>query len=270
MTELSRKGKTNPNSFMSLHDINPEWKLISIGRGSFATVSILSGRPVAFKQVIFSDQTPELKAEFEALRCLYDFCNNDSFFAIPRPLAYYDPAVSASFVSTDSSSGWSRTRRPFVSEVDFKALELDDAAYAMDHVLPLPLSTALIIRKLFYPPGQDMAKVPSLCRLYFGKVIDMGGRTSRFFNSSGFPLDVSRYMRVLEASHGGDYPTVDDIAYGMGEMLGLLHRCVGYDGRDVEFVMGGASFSGVAMYIIDFNQVRHLLESPDVQIDILA
>jgi hypothetical protein len=261
------------NSFMSSHDINPEWKLISIGRGSFATVSILSGRPVAFKQVIFSDRTPELKAEFEALRCLYDLCSNDSFFAIPRPLAYYDPAVSTSFVSTDSSPIWkgrSRARRPFVAEGDFKALEMDDAAYAMDHVLPLPLSTALIIRKLFYPPGQDMAKVPSLCRLYFGKVIDMGGRISRFFNSSGFPLDVSRYKRVMEAAHDGDYPTVDDIVCGMGEMLGLLHWRVGYDGRDVEFVMGGASFSGVVMNIIDFNQVRRLLESPDVQIDILA
>ena len=218
------------NSVMC-YDINPKWKLISIGRGSFATVSILSGRPVAFKQVIFSDRTPELKAEFEALRCLYDFCNDDSFFAIPRPLAYYDPAVSASFVSTDSSSGWFQTRRSFVSEVDFKVVELDDAAYAMDHVLPLPLSTALIIRKLFYPLGQDMAKVPSLCRLYFGKVIDTSGRTSRFFNSSTFLLDVSRYRRILEAAPGGDYPTVDDIACGMGEMLGLLHRCVGYDGR---------------------------------------
>jgi hypothetical protein len=33
----------------------------------------------------------------------------------------------------------------------------------------------------------------------------------------------------------------------MGEMLSRLHSRVGYDGRDVEFVMGGASFSGVAM-----------------------
>lgn len=67
----------------------------------------------------------------------------------------------------------------------------------------------------------------------------------------------------------GDYPTVEDIVYGMGEMLGYLHWHVGYDGRDVEFIMGGASFSGIAMNIIDFNQVRRLLESADVQIDIL-
>jgi hypothetical protein len=257
---------------MSSHDINHEWKLVSIGRGSFATASILSGRPVAFKHVIFSDRTPELKAEFEALRCIYDSCDTDSFFAIPRPLAYYDPAVSTSFVSPDSSpisKGWSRARRPLVSEDDFKALKLDSAAYAMDQVLPLPLSTALLIRRLFYPPGQDIATVPSLCRLYFGKVIDTtspGGRPSRFFNSANFPLDVSRYRHMREAARVDDYPTVDDIVCGMGEMLGHLHWRGGYDGRDVEFIMGGASFSGVAMNIIDFNQVCRLLESTDVDI----
>ena len=77
---LSGKGKTNPRRelfFMCSHDIKPEWKIVLIGRDSFATVSILSGRPVAFKQVIFSDRTPELKTEVEALRCLYDFCNNE-------------------------------------------------------------------------------------------------------------------------------------------------------------------------------------------------
>jgi hypothetical protein len=248
---------------MSSHDINPEWKLVSIGRGSFATVSILSGRPVAFKHVIFSDRTPELKAEFEALRRLYDFCDTDSFFAIPRPLAFYDPEVSASFVSPDGSPIQKprfRARRPLVAEDDFKALKLDSAAYAMDQVLPLPLSTALTIRKLFYPPGQDMATVPSLCRLYFGKIIEtsLGGRPGRFLNSSNFPLDISRYRRLLEFAHGDEYPTVDDIVCGMGEMLGHVHWRGGYDGRDVEFIMGGASFSGVAMNIIDFNQVCRL------------
>lgn len=101
---------------------------------------------------------------------------------------------------------------------------------------------------------------PTLCRLYFGKVIKElgpGGRPNRFFNSANFPLDVSRYGKLLEVAVEGDcvYPSVEDVAYGMGEMLGRLHWHAGYDGRDVEFVMGGASFSGVAMYIIDFNQV---------------
>ena len=30
---------------------------------------------------------------------------------------------------------------------------------------------------------------------------------------------------------------------GMGEMLGRLHWLASYDGRDIEFVMGGAAFS---------------------------
>ena len=99
---------------------------------------------------------------------------------------------------------------------------------------------------------------PTLCRLYFGKVIKElgpGGRPNRFFNSANFPLDVSRYRKLLEVAGEGNsvYPSVEDIAYGMGEMLGRLHSRVGYDGYDVEFVMGGASFIGVAMYIIDFN-----------------
>ncbi|KAF8325491.1 hypothetical protein F5887DRAFT_1019271 [Amanita rubescens] len=235
----------------SSSDINPEWKLITIGRGSFALVSILSGRPVAFKHVIFPSRTPELKAEFETLCSLHNSFNTDSFFEIPH------------FVSPNrfpKSKGRRPARRPLVAEKDFKALNLDNAAYAMDQVLPLPISTALIIRKLFYPPGQEMAPPPSLCRLYFGKVIETkaltSGRPSRFFNSANFPLDVSRYSQMTEVAHVDDYPNVDEIAHGMGEMLGLLHWRAGYDGRDIEFIMGGASFSGIAMNVIDFNQMR--------------
>jgi hypothetical protein len=47
------------------------------------------------------------------------------------------------------------------------------------------------------------------------------------------------------------------VMYGMGEMLHHSH--------DVEFIMGGASFSGVVMNIINFNQVaRTLLLCPDL------
>jgi hypothetical protein len=248
---------------MSTSDINPEWRLVPIGRGSFASVSILSGRPVAFKHVIVRERSVELKTEFQVLRSLYDFCENDSFFGIPRPLAFYDPHKSTSFLSVGGSPPSESRRRPprsLVSEGDLKLLELDTAAYAMDQVLPIPLLTAKTIRTMFYPPNMHNASDPTLCRLYFGKVIKElgpGGRPNRFFNSANFPLDVSRYRKLLEAAVEGYcvYPSVEDIAYGMGEMLGRLHWLAGYDGRDVEFIMGGASFSGVAMYIIDFNQV---------------
>jgi hypothetical protein len=251
----------NLNHIMS--DINPEWRLVPIGRGSLASVSILSGRPVAFKHVIARERSVELQTEFEVLCSLYDFCDNDSFFAIPRPLAFYDPHKPTSFLSAGApplSESRRRPHRSLVSEGDLKLLELDTAAYAMDQVLPVPLSTAKMIRTMFYPPNMRNASDPTLCRLYFGKVIkELGpsGRPNRFFNSANFPLDVSRYRKPLEVTAEGDcvYPSVEDIAYGMGEMLGFLHWRAGYDGRDVEFVMGGASFSGVAMYIIDFNQV---------------
>ena len=81
------------------------------------------------------------------------------------------------------------------------------------------------------------------------------GRPTRFFNSANFPLDAARYLRLVETGNAEDYNKIEDIAYGMGEMLGRLHWFGGYDGRDIEFVMGGFSFSGVSMNLIDFNQV---------------
>ena len=238
-------------------DVNPEWKLVAIGRGSFATVSILQGRPVAFKHVLYSQRTPELQAEFEALCAIYDFCNADSFFLIPRPLAYYDPSISTSFTSPEATPPRraARVRRPLVTEGDFAALKLGNAAYAMDQVLPLPLKTAEVIRSLFYPPTAREAPAPTLCRLYFGKVIESTKGPIAFFNSANFPLDLARYNQVLAAVPDAGLRTPEEISHGMGEILGCLHWNVGYDGRDIEFVLGGASFSGVESYIIDFNQV---------------
>lgn len=69
-----------------------------------------------------------------------------------------------------------------------------------------------------------------------------------------FP-DTAKLLEVAVEEGHCLYPSVEDIAYGMGETLGHLHWRAGYDGRNIEFIMGGASFSGVALYIIDFNQV---------------
>ncbi|KAI6029082.1 hypothetical protein BKA83DRAFT_4214215 [Pisolithus microcarpus] len=224
-------------------DVNAEWKIITIGRGSFASISVLTGRPIAFKHVIIpaKEKIQELLREFETLCFIYETCNKDSFFAIPRPFAFYDPANRASF----------------------RALET--AAYAMDHVQPLPLQFARLVRSLFYPKHMDKARDPSLCRIYFGKVISevgRGGRPNLFLNSANFPLDVARYRKILENDRAGEYPSVEEIVYGMGEMLGRLHWLAGNDGRDIEFVLGGIAFSGVSFYVIDFNQVRSWEKTP--------
>jgi hypothetical protein len=189
---------------MPVSDINPEWRLVPIGRGSFATVFILSGRPVAFKHVIARERSVELKTEFEALRSLYDFCETDSFFGFPRPLAFYDPHKPTSFLSVRGSPPSESRRRPscsLVSEGDVKLVELDTAAFAMDRVLPIPLLTAKVMGTMFYPLNMHNALDPTLCRLYFGRVVKElgpGGRPNRFFNPANFPMDVSRYRRLPE------------------------------------------------------------------------
>ncbi|KIJ94226.1 hypothetical protein K443DRAFT_366026 [Laccaria amethystina LaAM-08-1] len=69
--------------------------------------------------------------------------------------------------------------------------------HILDQVPPLPLSTAQIIRRLFYPRSQDEAILPSPSanrRLYFSKVIQQaasGGPPIPFFSSAIFALDVT-------------------------------------------------------------------------------
>lgn len=186
-------------------------------------------------------------------------------FRVPRPFAYYDP-VCGNFVSSTHSmpprpgpSAGRRPSRPIVNHLDFKLIGLDGAAYAMDCVTPLPLSVSRVIRELFYPPLQASASDPSLCRLYFGKIIeDAGfeGRPKKFFNSSNFPLDRARYKLLKDKAADFDLVSMEDIAVGMGEMLGRVDFLAGFDGRDVEFVLGGETFSGVSLYVIDFNQLK--------------
>jgi len=136
------------------------------------------------------------------------------------------------------------------------------AVYSMDQVSPLPPTVAKQIHLLFYPslpPSSESAPDPTLCRLYFGKVIqevNTQGRPTRFFNSSNFPLDVARYSRLVVALKHVEFPTAEILAKGMGEMVGRLHWHAGFDARDVEFVLGGLGFSDVAPYVIDFNQMR--------------
>jgi hypothetical protein len=239
---------------------------MAIGRGSLATVSVLTGRTIAFKHVIVSARKQELFMEFQTLCTIYNLCDSDSFFSIPQPHAFYDPDDPQSYSSVDRrkspESGSTSRRSPLgpslIRKEDFRRLGLETAAYAMDQVQPLPLKFTGIVRNLFYPgTAKATAPAPSVCRIYFGKVISEVGREGqahRFFNSPNFPLDVGRYQKVVDADETGYYPSVEDIAYSMGEMLGRLHGR-GYDGRDIEFVLGGRGFSDMSFCVIDFNQV---------------
>jgi len=134
-------------------------------------------------------------------------------------LGFLDPSLSTIHISPPVFFLW--VALPHGSHIDdfpalkstkvISLLELDTAAYAM---------AAKTICTLFYSPNMPDALDPTLCRLYFGKVIKElgpGGRPNHFFNSK-LPLDVSRYRKLLEVAVEGDcvYPSVEDIVYGMG------------------------------------------------------
>ncbi len=87
---------------MSLHDhhvnsdtmLDPSPRLI--GRGSFASVYVVLSSLVAFKEVLSEADAPQLQAECDTLAQIYESCHSNSFFSLPRPLAYNNPRDSHS------------------------------------------------------------------------------------------------------------------------------------------------------------------------------
>lgn len=226
-----------------------------IGSGNFATVYSVRGIPFVFKVIHFPDRTDELRAEVSALHTLYTLCNHDSMFAIPRPIAYYDPATDE-FVLLPTSPGLGRAQdpRPVINGNLFTNAGFNAPAYAMDraHVLPTQISSS--VRDLFYndEARSQTIEPPRMCRLYLGKIL----RPSESVNSMiNFPIDIARYTTLLRVFEGGELIGLDQVAGGMGEMLGRVHWVAGYDGRDIEFVMAGSGL-GVRYYVLDFNQMR--------------
>lgn len=227
-----------------------------IGAGSFATVFVIRGGPEAFKEVAraTAEDTATLRQEFDFLEDIYRKCNGDSFFAIPRGLAFNDPfAVSDGFLAHDAPSPASVARRRGVRPVVTAGVmaAFSRPAYAMDRVYALPYDAGKVIARLFFPP--TIKDSPALCRLYFGKDFS-NAKASRFINTQNFPLDASRYMQ-LRAAFPEELPDASVIAKGMGEMLARLHYRSAVDARDVEFVLGGAGKARFSYFIIDFNQV---------------
>jgi len=193
---------------------------------------------------------------------LYDFCDTDSFFGIPRPLAFYDPHKSTSFLSVGGPSSELRRRPPrsLVNEGDFKLLELDTAAYAMDQVLPIPLLTAKTIRTLFYPPNMPNALDPTLCRLYFGKVIKelgLGGRPNRFFQFRELPPGCFQIPQAFGGCRRSrlriPFRRRHRVRHGWNAGSPALAWRVWWPWCRICY--GRGLFQCVAMHIIDFNQV---------------
>lgn len=232
-----------------------------LGSGSFASVYMIRGGNVAFKEAHRPNDAAILQEEYEILGRLYMSCNTDTFFMLPRPYAFCQPKNPASFRCIPPSSPLQKQKRrmrpehPVVFYDSFEVFERP--TYGMSRVFALPLEVARVVRKCFFPPTLQNATT-TLCRLYFGKVFPQ--QSNRFFNSFNFPLDVARYEKLCskftpEQRDMMRLPNTSEIVIGMGEMLGRLHIRGGCDARDIEFVLGGGGGSDVSFFVIDFNQV---------------
>lgn len=224
----------------------------SIGSGSFATVYSLRGIPFVFKVTHLPDRSDELRAEFHALQTLYTLCTSNSMFAIPRAIAFYDPA-SKELIKFSPSPAIGRVRgpRPIVDSGLFINENFDAPAHIMDRAHVLPTQIRSFIRDSFYNTLARSQNVEPLrtCRLYFGKVL-----CPSQFDSINFPIDAARYTFLLNHFNRGELLGLNEVAGGMSEMLGRIHWIAGYDGRDIEFVRAGSGM-GVRYYVLDFNQM---------------
>ncbi|RXW19474.1 hypothetical protein EST38_g6380 [Candolleomyces aberdarensis] len=228
---------------MALEDASDEsGQPTRIGAGSFATVYVLRGGPVAYKVVARSAEGPTLRHEYLILERLYKECGEEQNFSIPRPFAFSDPDPS----STEDGS-LSQTHLNPSGSVDYPIVTqalmdiFERATYAMDRVPAIPYDAGRLIASMYFPTGFKNFP-PALCRLYFGKTYRTDGPTPRFINTTNFPLDEYRYNKLVEA-----YP----------DRLSL-------DARDIEFVLGGTGGSRFTYFVIDFNQVSTWTKGPDV------
>ncbi|OBZ74383.1 hypothetical protein A0H81_05758 [Grifola frondosa] len=228
-------------------------RLERLGAGSFATIFVLHGQAVVYKVVRYPERASELRTEFETLHSL-NLCYHGSVFTLPRAFAYYDP-VAKEVTAFPPTPPVRRVREPrtVMKPSSFLRLGLTAPTYVLDRAHILPRDISDIVRELYYPEwAKNTVDQPMLCRLYFGKAC----RISSFVNPINFPIDATRYMTLFSEEPEMLLP-IAEIAQGMGEMLGSIHWVAGFDGRDIEFVMGGDGYGGVRYYVIDFNQMHH-------------
>ncbi|TCD63580.1 hypothetical protein EIP91_005219 [Steccherinum ochraceum] len=239
--------------------------VVKIGAGSFATVYVVRGGPIAYKQVAQDSDAQDLHREYDFLITIYTECTTDSFFAIPRALACNDPAAkNDGFVSTcpvPSSYARRRPNRLGLFMTPSLMAPFDRATYAMDRVHALPYGASKSIVRAYFPRSLQDATI-ALCRLYFGKVYPKTP-LPKFVSTNNFPLDEQRYTKLFEDFSHLLQPA-DEVARGMGEILAKLHYKARVDGRDIEFVLGGTGGADFTYFIIDFNQVRAWTKGSDV------
>ena len=228
---------------------------VRLGAGSFATVYVISGGLVVFKEVSHIDNTEKLRQEYDALDDIYLRCNTDSFFTIPRALAYFNPLTEEFSTTAPSppSANSLRTARPLITPGVMACFQR--STYAMDRVHALPINARRHLARQYFPP--QLSDGPALCRLYFGRDYT-GAPPSRFVNTLNFPLDETRYAQLNTLFQF--LPSAVDVARAMGSMLFRLHHRASVDARDVEFVLGGDGGAGFTFFLIDFNQASVLIK----------
>ena len=214
-----------------------------LGAGSFATVYACTAWPsIAVKQVADLARTPELVREHVALAALTAAWPSSSSgakleFHVPRCLDMYPDFAgfaAANDIRHDAAS----------ANLGLGAL------YTMERVSTVPPPLAKLIRQHFFPDALKDDQTPFIGRVYFGQ--RRAPTTSRFFPLN-FPL-TPPCLAALGLS-------CEILAASMGTALARIHFVAGFDGRDVEFVLGGAAHHAnvePAFFVIDFNQMRRV------------
>lgn len=241
---------------------------VKVGAGSFGAVFVVRGGPVAFKIAHVLEHHETLRREYEALTYLYG--NSTSFFRIPKPFAFHYSQDNILLAAQPTLRSPPNTRTVYrqpapVDRSFFDVLQNDNPVYAMSRVFALPANIGAQISAKFLPDG--ITAGPNLLRLYFGKTL-ASNNSPRFINTANFPMDLFRYewlRTVVGEKLRMDLPSAEEVALEIGETLGRIHWSGGYDGRDIEFVMGGDGFANVEFYVIDFNQVCRLYKGSNAK-----
>lgn len=229
---------------------------VRLGAGSFATVYVISGGLIAFKEVSHIDNAEKLRQEYDILDKIYRHCDTDSFFAIPRALGFFNPLTGDFSTTAPSPPCTPRVRPPTRPLVTAGVMaHFRHPTYAMDRVHALPIDGRRHLAKRYFP--LELSDGPALCRLYFGRDYT-GAPPSRFVNTLNFPLDEPRYTQL--ATLFQSLPPAVDVACAMGDMLFRLHHRASVDARDVEFVLGGDGGGGFTFFLIDFNQASAVIK----------